>query len=253
GLRFTVYADFRWTVREISEPSGQDSRPVRLSLDVLRGYLAAVPRHGSTTDVVTDALREAILDGALPPSTWLREGELAEELSVSRTPVREAPRRLSDEGLTLRNAHRGSLVAPMTLDDILAVYAVREVLEGMATAWATRRRPSGLVETLSQVHREMTEHASDDDPSVLMKLELRLHRTLREACGNPYLERFLAQIEHAVRRFGRSNLLVPGRIPEMVGEHRAILEAVASGDADLAHDKAVAHMRRARDVRIKAM
>lgn len=221
--------------------------------EVLRAYLATVPKHGSTTDVVTDALREAVLDGVLPPSTWLREGELADELSVSRTPVREALRRLSDEGLVVRNVHRGSLVAPMTVDDILAVYAVREALEGMAAAQATRRRPAGLVDDLSRVHREMTGHVDDDEPVALIKLELEFHRVLRDACGNPYLERFLTQIEHAVRRFGRSNLLVPGRIPDMLAEHRAIIEAVASGDADGAKDNAAAHMRNARDVRIRSM
>ena len=96
----------------------------------LRQYLEDVPRHGSTTDAVTEALREAILDGSLAPSTWLREDDLAQQLRVSRTPVREALRRLSDEQLTVRSAHRGSMVAPMSLDDILAVYAVREALEG---------------------------------------------------------------------------------------------------------------------------
>ena len=80
----------------------------------LRAYLKSVPAYGSTTDVITDVLREAILDGVLAPSTWLREDELASELSVSRTPVRVALRRLSDERLAVRLTNRGTVVTSMT-------------------------------------------------------------------------------------------------------------------------------------------
>lgn len=219
----------------------------------LRTYLDASPEHGATTDAVTDALREAILDGALPPSRWLREDELAKELSVSRTPVREALRRLSDERLIVRTAHRGSLVAPMTFDEILAVYLVREVLEGLAAQIAARRRPPGLVEGLSRVHREMSERTGGADVGVLVRLNLEFHRLLREASGNPYLERFLTQVEHSVRRFGRSTYDIPGRAEEVLAEHRAILDAIAAGDADAARDKATEHMRRARDARVQGL
>ncbi|MQA85501.1 MAG: FCD domain-containing protein [Streptosporangiales bacterium] len=219
----------------------------------MRAYLDASPEHGSTTDVVTDALREAILDGALPPSRWLREDELARELSVSRTPVREALRRLSDERLIVRAAHRGSLVAPMTFDDVLAVYLVRESLEGLAAQIAARRRPAGLIDSLSRVHRAMTERAEEGGTGELVRLNLEFHRLLREASGNPYLERFLTQVEHAVRRFGRSTYELPGRVTEMLAEHRAILDAIAAGDADAAQQKAAEHMRRARDARVQGL
>src|ERR1700753_2242511 len=106
----------------------------------LSRYLAAQPQRGSASDAVTNALREAILDGTIAESTWLREEDLARELSVSRTPVREALRRLSDERLTNRVANRGSIVAPMTLDEVLAVYVVRESLEGLAARTVAQRR-----------------------------------------------------------------------------------------------------------------
>jgi DNA-binding GntR family transcriptional regulator len=218
----------------------------------LREYLEATPAHGSTTDAVTDALREAILDGALPPSTWLREDELATQLRVSRTPVREALRRLTDEHLTVRETHRGTVVAPMTLDDILAVYAVRETLEGLAARMAARRRPPGTVEALASVHSRMLEAAERSDALALSQLNLEFHRILRESSGNPYLDRFLTQVEHAVRRFGRSTYDTPGRTEAALAEHSAIIGAVASGDADLAAKHATEHMQHARNVRIQS-
>jgi DNA-binding GntR family transcriptional regulator len=210
-------------------------------------------RHGSTTDAVTDALREAILDGRLPPSTWLREDELSRQLNVSRTPVREALRRLTDEQLTVREAHRGTVVAPMSIDDVLAVYMVRELLEGMAARMTARRRPAGIVEELSGIQREMETAAEARDIPLLVRLNIDFHRVLRAASGNPYLARFLVQVEHAVRRFGVSTFEDESRTEALLAEHRAIVEAVAAGDPDLAEAKAFEHVRAARDTRIRAI
>src|SRR5688500_8283606 len=101
-------------------------------LALLIQHMPSMPNRGSTSDDVTSAVREAILDGTLPPSTWLREHDLAAALQVSRTPVREALMRLADEHLVERVANRGSVVRPMTLEEVLAVYMVRETLEGLA-------------------------------------------------------------------------------------------------------------------------
>jgi DNA-binding GntR family transcriptional regulator len=217
----------------------------------LRQYLDEAPRHGSTTDAITDALREAILDGSLPPSTWLREEDLARQLHVSRTPVREALRRLSDERLTVRSAHRGTIVAPMNLDDVLAVYGVRETLEGLAARMTAARQLAGIVDQLLDVHRRMVTAVEREEFAAARRLNLDFHRVLRDGTGNPYLQRFLVGVEHAVRRFTNSTLEAPGRAAAALAEHQGIIEAVASGDPDLAARRATEHMRRAREVRIQ--
>jgi DNA-binding GntR family transcriptional regulator len=216
-------------------------------------YLRAVPSRGSTTDAVTDALREAILDGTLGPSTWLREDDLSRQFNVSRTPVREALRRLTDERLTVREANRGTVVAPMSIDDVLAVYTVRETLEGMAARMAARRHPPGLVNALAAVQKEMAAAAETHDTPALVRHNLEFHRLLRQASGNPYLDRFLVQVEHAVRRFGVSTFDAPGRTEQALAEHKSIIEAVAAGDPDLAERRAAEHMRYARETRIQAI
>lgn len=207
--------------------------------------------HGSMTDAVTDALREAILAGILPPQTWLREGELAAALEVSRTPVREALRRLSDEGMTRRVANRGTVVSPMSFEEILAVYAVRANLEGLAARLAAAHRPPGLIDELLSLHDEMATAVRDG--SNVSEINLRFHRALRDAARNPYLERFLVQVENAVRRFGQTTFNVAGRADEALAEHKAMIEAIATGDQDLAEELATAHMRNAREVRVRQM
>jgi DNA-binding GntR family transcriptional regulator len=82
-------------------------------------------------------LRKAILDGALRPPAWLRESELARELGVSRTPVREALKRLSGEGLVTITARQGAVVSPMTVEDMLEVYVVARTWK----AWRLASRP----------------------------------------------------------------------------------------------------------------
>jgi DNA-binding GntR family transcriptional regulator len=207
-----------------------------------------IPVHGSTTDAVTDALREAILSGSLPADSWLREQDLAASMRVSRTPVREALRRLADERLIERSANRGCRVRAMTLDDVLAVYVVRESLESLAARTAAARPPSGLVERLIELHRTM--EAAGTAPSELARLNLDFHRTIRDATGNAYLERFLTQVEHAVRRFGHSSFEDPARVAESHAEHAEIIRAIGAGDPERAAEAASYHMRKARDARI---
>jgi DNA-binding GntR family transcriptional regulator len=219
----------------------------------LSRYLEAQPQRGSASDAVTNALREAILDGTIAESTWLREEDLARELSVSRTPVREALRRLADERLTNRVANRGSIVAPMTLDEVLAVYVVRESLEGLAARTVAQRRPAGAVEMLYDMHNQMIEHAARRDVEQLAALNLEFHGILRRQAANPYLDLFLTQVEQAVRRFRHSTLDKPERCEKALAEHLRIIEAIAAGDADGAQEAALVHMRNARQARIIAL
>ncbi|MGH8967676.1 MAG: GntR family transcriptional regulator, partial [Actinomycetes bacterium] len=216
----------------------------------LQAYYAGESNpRGRTTEAVSDALREAILDGVLAPSAWLREDELAAVFNVSRTPVREALRRLSDEGLAIKTVHHGTIVAPLSLDDILALYVVREDLEGVAARLAATRRPEGLLLGLREIHADMIVLAETGEVSELARQNLAFHRLLREATGNSYLERFLTQVEHAVRRVP-STFTCPGRPEAVLLEHAVLMDALDAGDAEAAEKAARHHMRRAREQRV---
>ena len=216
-------------------------------------YLPDGLHRGRTTEAVTDALREAILDGVMPPNTWLREDELAKAFNVSRTPVREALRRLADEDLAVKTTNHGTVVAPLSLEDILALYVVRENLEGVAARLAALRSPPGLVAQLDEVGDRMRQAAEDGDVAALSRFNLEWHRALREGASNTYLDRFLAQVEHAVRRMPFSTLSHHGRAEEAVREHDAVTRAIERGDGDEAERLARAHMRRAREIRIAVL
>lgn len=209
-------------------------------------------KWGATAENVTDALREAILDGRIPASTWLREEDLAVELRVSRTPVREALRRLAADGLAVRVPNQGVQVTPMTIEDVLAVYTVRENLEGLAARLAANRADKPLIDELTRVHAAMAACAEADDPATMYPLNLEFHRIIRESSGNQYLERFLTLVEHAVRRFGATTYEIPGRMAATIEEHDRIITAIGGKDPDDAEKAARDHMRHTRDARIDA-
>lgn len=210
-------------------------------------------RHhsGMTTDEVTDRLRELILSGSFAPSEWLRESDLANALKVSRTPVREALKRLADEQLVEREVNRGSRVRPMTLEDAIAVYVVRESLEGLAARAAALAQPPDLLARLRALEEEMSKPGKSAQE--LAGLNIEFHRAIRHASGNVYLERFLLQVEHAVRRFGSSTFESLHRVGEIHDEHRAIVEAIEAGDPDAAERNASHHIRKALDARVSRL
>jgi DNA-binding GntR family transcriptional regulator len=216
----------------------------------LTDYYEPAPNRGAMADAVSAALREAILDGMVPALSWLREAEIADELHVSRTPIREAIRRLSLEGLVVHVPNQGAQVAPMGFEDILAVYAVRENLEGLAGRLAARRNGGDHVHELTSTHRALREAVEAGDPAAMERQNLRFHRAIRDAAANPYLQRFLTMVEHSVRRFGGTTFQSAERRGATVQEHEAILNAILNGNAEEAETLARAHMSAAREARL---
>lgn len=219
------------------------------ALDALSTFMHPGGRGGASA-AVTDALREAILTGALKPNEWLRETEIARALSVSRTPVREALSRLVDEGLAVKTVHQGVVVASLSLDDVLALYVVREHLEGLAARLAAVRGDGTLVDRLRHLGRQMQSAADNADVEALARLNLEWHRTLRAAASNNYLDRFLGQVEHAVRRLPVSTFAHADRASEVLAEHEAVVAAIVTRNGAAAEEAARIHMRHAREARM---
>jgi DNA-binding GntR family transcriptional regulator len=204
-------------------------------------------------DTVREALRDAILEGDLAPGERLREEELAREFCVSRTPVREALKQLHSEGLVEVSPHQGAVVASLTVEDILAIYVVREALEGVSARLAARRASPEQCSRLLAIIEEMESQAETMSPGQMAELNLRFHAELRKAAGNRYLERFLGQIEHAVRRFGHTTYAYPGRMQTSIAEHRRIVDAVVARNPEQAEALAIHHMQEARQLRLRML
>jgi DNA-binding GntR family transcriptional regulator len=213
----------------------------------------ALPARGSMPDEVAHVLREAILDGSLPQGIWMREAEVALELKVSRTPVRDAFRVLAAEGLVDLKTNQGAVVSPMTSDDIHELYVVRITLEGLAARLAARRSPERCLGEFAKLIPEMKAAAEDGRISDLVKLNFQFHAVILAATGNRYLERALSQIQSASRRFPDPTLGLPGRAQESVREHVTLADAISTGDAEGAEKLATDHMRHLSELRIRML
>lgn len=187
-----------------------------------------------------ERLLSAIDSGDLPPGSRLLESQLAERMGISRTPVREALRRLEAQGLVTHEPHRGVVVAELDYDQLGELYAVREVLEGTAARLAARHASPEEIDVL----REMAEsHAAlVDDAQGLAEANKRFHRQINRACHNRYLNSMLENMRVNLALLSGTTFTLPERRRATVTEHREIVDAIAAGDEALAERLARQHI-----------
>jgi DNA-binding GntR family transcriptional regulator len=204
--------------------------------------LPAKPREASQRepDRATRAyagIREAILNLSLQPGEPLHEVVLAERLGVSRTPVREAIRRLQSEGLVESSPSRGVAVAQVSVEDVENAYMVLEVLEGLAGRLAAQRITEDAANGLRRLISELQDAAVAADVERWTRLDAEFHDRVREIAANAKLSQTASLIYPVVERV-RSTYLREGHQPDMMAvateEHCAIGEAILAQDADRA-------------------
>lgn len=197
----------------------------------------------SVAEAVTKILREAILTGRLQPGDRLLQVTLAEQLRVSRQPVREALQRLQDEGLLVRRMPNGVTVRKVTEDDVRENYHLRALLESEAARFAADRIQPDQINQLKILNRTMSEAAAFGDVSTLVDLNTQFHRRVHEAARMPILVRLVGQLWGGRTIF--TPLFVPGRATRAVAEHDALIAALESRDSDKAASAMRDHVRRA--------
>ncbi len=203
-------------------------------------------RGQPAADGVYVTLREAIVSGHLQPGVRLGEEHLARSFGVSRTPVREAIRRLQSENLASREERRGAVVRGIGEDEIQEVYAVRAALDGLAAGLAATRSYPADHARLRWLNDRLAGAAAHQQSGVLAALHLPFHVALCEAAHNTMLLRFTHDIHDWVRRFHGAPLAAGDRADAAVAEHQSVLDAIERGDAQLAEDMARNHMNPAR-------
>ncbi len=201
------------------------------------------------------ALREAILDGTLGAGDRLVEEQVAAMASVSRTPVREAIRRLEAEGL-LEDSGSGAVAVAVTLDaDALAeVCEVRETLEGLACRLAALGRTEITILTLEDLAKRWQDAVENGaSEQELVRLNRVFHETIWQASGNRYLAEQLRFLRARIELSGKSTLGFHDRASEAMAEHAELLEAIRRRDADAAEEFARSHFRRAMAIRLATL
>lgn len=189
-------------------------------------------------EVVFDTLREAIISGLLRPGERLMEIQLAEELGVSRTPIREAIRKLELEGFVVMVPRKGAYVAGISLKDIADVFEVRASLESLAAGLAAERITDEELEELERILVRKGEIIEHGDVTDYVNADTEFHDKLYRASRNQRLLQILSNLQDEIHRFRSVSLAYPGRMKEALEEHRKIVEAVA--DRNIARAQALA-------------
>jgi len=184
-------------------------------------------------NVVYDTLRQAILDGSIPPGERLVESELAETLNVSRMPVREAIRKLEAEGLLEHQRRKGVVVKTFSEDDILEIYTLREAMEALAAVQAVRRATNEEIERLERAMDEidrLCDLGDKVDAAEIFEANRAFSEGVIEACHMPRLIQVINTYKEYLERFRRVTLAGPSRRELVRLEHRGILEAIRDRD-----------------------
>lgn len=198
-----------------------------------------------------ERLREDIRSGALPPGARLTETEIAERLAISRTPVREAIRRLEAEGLVDHQPRSGAVVRRLDYPEIMELYEMRTVLEGTAARLAARAASPMELEELTAIYAEMAQ--ATGNPDRLVGLNRLFHTRLLDAARNRFLLRSMAAVESTLLILGPSSLGDPARARAAVAEHEAVLRAVNARDGAGAEAAMRTHMEHAQLSRLKIL
>lgn len=205
----------------------------------------------SRAEYVYKKLRHGIRSGEYHPGQRLREAELATQLAVSRTPVREAIRRLASDGLIEVAPSRGMMIIKLGKQQVRELYALRKVLEGAAAGMAAQHAsPSELADMRALV--EQMNNASRA-PAEVARMNRLFHVAIHEAAHNRYLAQALSQLADSLALLPRTTFEVRGRTEEACKEHLAVLRAIERHAPEDAERLARKHIENAGAARIRMM
>jgi DNA-binding GntR family transcriptional regulator len=211
--------------------------------------LAPLPARQTLTEDVYQAIKRLIMDGVIPARGRLSIDQLARDLRVSSTPIREALVRLESEGLAQKEPLRGYSATPiLTLEQVADLFEFRGLIEPWAAARAAQRRnDAGLARLRSEMDSVGTPPAGDSyvDYQDLAGHDDRFHRQIAELAGNPQLLRAFARTHCHLHLFRLRYTTRLGNAT--IAEHREIAAAVAAGDPDAAYAAMESHLVRARE------
>lgn len=204
--------------------------------------------HKPLREIVFEELRSLILTGRIEPGTRMMEIELADEMGVSRTPIREAIRKLEEEGLVIIEPRKGAYVSEISIPDIVNILEVRENLDGLAAFFAAQRISESGKERLHEVYEQFNKAVEGGNMDEMIKYDTLFHKIIVDETQNSYLVNIMERIQELVVRFRYIYYKDFKRAEDMPNEHKIITDAIISGDADTARMESELHIRKLKEL-----
>ena len=210
-----------------------------------------IQNHKPLRDIVYPELKTQIMTGSIKPGTRIMEVDIAEEMGVSRTPIREAIRKLEKEGFVSIEPRKGVYAAEMSVHDMVEALEVRETLEGQAAELAAKRITDEEMEQLMECSESFNKAVSDEDSENMIKYDTLFHHLIVEASGNKVLVDLVSKLQEVVLRFRYLYFSDFRRSAQMPAEHELIVDAIRSGDHQKAKEAATIHIDRLKELVIE--
>ena len=192
----------------------------------------AAPR--SLTEDAADRIREQILGGGFRQGEHLVEAKIAEQLNISRGPVREAFKLLRAEGLLNEEPRRGTFVVSLTAQDVRDIYGLRAALEGRAARLIARSQNPASLARLRALADDIDRAVAANDAVAAGRADLAFHEGLCELCGNSRIHEVFMRYVPTLRGLLRLDEKVLGSLDEISSQHRPFVQAIESGDEESA-------------------
>ena len=202
----------------------------------------------SLAEDAADMLREQILAGGYRPGEHLVEARIAEQLKVSRGPVREAFKLLRAEGLLEEEPRRGTFVVSLTADDVRQIYGLRAAIEGRAARLLAERRAPSIAAELRSLLEQMERAVAEDDPAAVFRHDLAFHDGLCRLSGNARLHEVFTRYVPMLRALLRLDERIYPSLADVAREHLPLVAAIERGDAALAATAAEEHCDQAAEL-----
>lgn len=200
----------------------------------------------SIADQVFEELEREILSGVYERGEILTEIKLSERMGVSRTPIREALRRLTQEHI-IEPTSKGVKVIGISRDDIADICEIRLRLEGMAARWAAERADEEGIKALKDALDLQEFYTNKGDAESIKNEDTRFHQTIYALCGSPSMRDTLEPLHRKLLKYRRVSVTSPSRAKQSLQEHRNIYEAIAAHDGKRAEELTILHVKNARE------
>jgi DNA-binding GntR family transcriptional regulator len=203
--------------------------------------------HNSMHDEVAAGLRDRIFAGELTPGMFLDEGRLAEQMQISRTPLREALKVLTAEGLLRHEPRRGCFVNQVTEQDLDEIFPVIALLEGRCAREAALNATDGDLQALEALHDKLNRHARARRITDYYAANFAIHEAIIALANNRWLAQVIGDLRKILKLARLQQLHAPGRLDQSLSEHMAVFAALKARDPEGAEAAMRTHLTRQRE------
>ncbi|MBK5245076.1 MAG: GntR family transcriptional regulator [Eubacteriaceae bacterium] len=204
-------------------------------------------------EIVFETIRCAIITGELKPGQRLMEVQLAEEMGVSRTPVRESIRKLELEGLVKMVPRKGAYVTPMSVNDLKEMMEIRRALEGLAAELAAKNATQEQIEQLYFANQRFGEAALENDEEGIIKYDMDIHEIIYKASGNLKLLQMINSLREQMQRFRAEYVHRIDDKNPLVNQHMEIIKGIEHREGAIANVAACEHIFSTGDSMLKLL